>query len=268
MNDFSLHTLFAQAMDARLDCVKATPKNILLIGGDGGASRALLAKRYPTARMDAVVADDDCAAAETAAIKRQRTWRQLLPQHRPQLFRQPVSAPLPSAAYDCLWANLCTAVTDKTVLSAWRAALRPDGMVFFSTFGVDTLREIRALLQTAEMDETLPDLPDMHDIGDELLRCGFSDPVTDMEKRTLTYRTPQRFWDDVAMLGLTDYVPHSAAGRELVEQALLKGSLHGVTLEIVYGHAVHLFRQPEEAGEATVQFYRQRPSFDQQRLPE
>jgi|GEM_PF-6285285 len=49
----------------------------------------------------------------------------------------------------------------ETEIQAWRRLLKPNGLLMFSTFGVE-----------------------MHDIGDALLRAGFSDPVMDVEPIT------------------------------------------------------------------------------------
>lgn len=255
--DFSLHALFAQTMDARLDGVKAIPHKILLAGGDGGESRALLAKRYPAAQLDAVVADADWAAAERNAARAQRTWRQKLFNKPPQITQQPLAVPLPENHYDCIWSNLSLPLSDtEAVLAVWERSLCVEGMLFFATFGTDTLGEIRTLLPQS----ALPGLRDMHDIGDELLRCSFADPVTDMEKRTLSYRTPQRFWQDMVMLGLDKLLPTDAASRQIIDEAIDIGRLSTITLEIVYGHAIKQQRLPEQ--ETLVQFYRTKPTFE------
>jgi len=71
-----------------------------------------------------------------------------------------------------------------------RRVLKPDGLFAFTTFGPDTLRELRARLgprSTATV--TSNTFIDMHDIGDALgARGGSPSPVLDVERVTLTYQ--------------------------------------------------------------------------------
>ena len=59
--------------------------------------------------------------------------------------------------------------------------LKSEGLLLFTTFGPDTLKELRAT------GVDLPTFLDMHDIGDRLLQQGFRDPIMDREEFTLVY---------------------------------------------------------------------------------
>ena len=65
--------------------------------------------------------------------------------------------------------------------------LKPGGLLMFTTFGPDTLKELKASWQ--KIDDTVHVNPfvDMHDIGDEMLKSGFVDPVIEAEVITVTY---------------------------------------------------------------------------------
>jgi malonyl-CoA O-methyltransferase len=55
----------------------------------------------------------------------------------------------------------------------------------FSTFGPDTLKELRASFADGYVHTQR--FTDMHDYGDMLVECGFADPVMDAEMLTMTY---------------------------------------------------------------------------------
>jgi hypothetical protein len=68
--------------------------------------------------------------------------------------------------------------------------LRVEGLLMFSCFGPDTLREVRSAFEQIDLaPHTLP-FVDMHDFGDMLVNAGFSTPVMDMETITVTYEPP------------------------------------------------------------------------------
>lgn len=127
----------------------------------------------------------------------------------------------------------------------WLRVLKPEGGVFFTCFGPDTAKELLAVAQA--LGENIPDFADMHDIGDLMSKQGFSDPVMEMEKLTLTYSTAAALLQDWRAFsgnslaqrrqGLT-----SPRRYQLAVQALeaLKSPENGrisLTLELVYGHA-------------------------------
>ena len=73
------------------------------------------------------------------------------------------------------------------VFAEFRRALRVGGLVVFSTFGPDTLKELRAAFARADGHTHVNRFVDMHDLGDMLVQAGFADPVMEMEPLTLTY---------------------------------------------------------------------------------
>jgi malonyl-CoA O-methyltransferase len=147
-------------------------------------------------------------------------------------------------------------------LKAWHAALAVDGFLMCSGLGPDTARELRGLYQ--QLGWPLPTIQfiDMHDLGDALVKAGFSDPVMDMERLTLT-------WPDApAMLAeLRTWGGNVAWGRfaglrtprwrDRLVQAL-EDHLRGpdgrlrLTVELVYGHAIKPLPKVPLSSEAKV----------------
>ena len=92
------------------------------------------------------------------------------------------------------------------------------------------------------------DFVDMHDLGDDLVKAGFEDPVMDMERLTLTWATPEALISELQTWG-----GNVARGRfEGLRTALWRDRLLGalrerlaqadgrlaLTVELVYGHAI------------------------------
>lgn len=167
----------AARLISRLDEIAPRPEWIIDVGGDGGAVR----ERFPAARV---------LAADIAPHS----------SPRPRVLQMRADAmrlPLQESSADMVWSNLCLEWTDMRRSFAEAArVLRPhSGLLIFSVLGRDTLREIRAAFD--EEGETggsetagAPHLMDMHDIGDMLGGCGFSETVMETERVVLTYRTP------------------------------------------------------------------------------
>ena len=156
-----------------------------------------------------------------------------------------------------LWANLSLSRADDIlpVLKNWAAALKTDGLLFFTHFGRDSLTELTGRLNHEGIECEAPTLIDMHDLGDMLADNGFYDPVTDTAKLELSYKKAGTFWQDMETLGLWNALKFSnpQAAKECVDQIFANEGRLNITLETVYGHAVKKLVLPQ--GENVVQFF-------------
>jgi malonyl-CoA O-methyltransferase len=116
----------------------------------------------------------------------------------------------------------------------------------FSSFGPDTLRELRELYARLGWPAPTPPFVDMHDLGDMLVHAGFADPVMDQETLTLDWASPQALLHELRALGgniAPDRMPglrtprwRARLEREL--QALAgRDGRPALRFEIAYGHA-------------------------------
>ena len=178
------------------------------------------------------------------------------------LFRSPVLAaeasalPLQHGAVNMLWSNLMLHWLDDP-LPAFREmhrVLAVEGLVMFSTFGPDTLKELRASFGDSHAHTQR--FTDMHDLGDMLVECGFADPVMDMEVLTMTYSHVDDLLRDLRQTGSTCAMHgrrHGLAGRfawqtmrERYQRLASEGRLPA-TFEVIYGHAWKT--QPTKTGD-------------------
>jgi malonyl-CoA O-methyltransferase len=269
-SDF-LRREIAARMHERLDLVKIAPQRVLDAGCGAGADLALLQKDYPAAQVIGIDASAAMAAAARAPVSSMKALNQMLSRLLPAKSGIDVLAgdfgelPLGSNSLDLVWSNLALHWHPQPdrVFAEWRRVLRVDGLLMFSNFGPDTMAELRAAF--AEVDEHPHVLPfvDMHDFGDQLVEVGFSTPVMDMEKITVTYDTPQALLRDARALGGNPLATRArglmgrAAGQRL-EAALERGRRAdgklALTFEVIYGHAFRPAPRVTASGEAIVRF--------------
>ena len=132
------------------------------------------------------------------------------------------------------------------VFKEFRRVLAPGGLLLFSSFGPETLTELRQSWAAVDELAHVNAFADMHDVGDALMQSGFLDPVMDMEMLTVTYNDVKTVMRDLKQIGAHNVMQgrsHNITGKsklqkmiESYEQFRLDGLLP-VTHEIVYGHA-------------------------------
>jgi malonyl-CoA O-methyltransferase len=238
----------ARRMDERLDYIRIEPRRILDVGCGSGADLERLGQRYPAAQR--IGLDFALPMLARIAADRNSFISRLLRRHP----RQPLltcadacALPFGHASISLVWSNLMLNwLTDPApALAEFHRVLEVGGLLMFSTLGPDTLRELRKALPD-HCGERVHRFIDMHDIGDALIKAGFSDPVMDMEVLTLTYATVDDLLRDLRLSGCTNAStarPRALAGKAgwYAARAALEGLRQDtrlpITFEVVQGHA-------------------------------
>ncbi|WP_190600631.1 malonyl-ACP O-methyltransferase BioC [Candidatus Vesicomyidisocius sp. SY067_SCS001] len=123
--------------------------------------------------------------------------------------------------------------------------LKNDGLFLFSTFGPDTLKELKNSWSVVDDKMHVNTFIDMHDIGDQMLLNRFKNPVMEMETWTLTYQTVIDLLHDLKAIGAQTVIKRSKSltGKnkfqlmiKMYESYKNNGKLP-VTYEVIYGHA-------------------------------
>jgi malonyl-CoA O-methyltransferase len=186
------------ALIERLDFYEQAPERIVDVGAGTGRGSALLKKKYPKAQVVAV----DLALPMLREAKQHAGW--LRPFAR--VCADANALPLPDHSVDLLHSNLCFQWCDDlpTLFGECVRVLKPGGMLLFSTFGPDTLTELRAAWAEADQQPHVGRFLDMHDVGDAMLASGLHNPVLDAERYTLTYADPQALLRELKGLGATN----------------------------------------------------------------
>lgn len=187
----------------RLEVANLRPQVALDAGcGTGHGARDLL-RRYRGCHVMAL----DLSEGMLAQARRQRYW---LKSPAP-ICADAACLPLRKHSVDLLFSNLMLQWCNDldAVFREFHRVLRPGGLLSFSTFGPDTLAELRSAWTSVDGYVHVSRFLDMHDIGDALVRAGFAEPVLDVDHFCLTYATLRDLMGDLKAIGASN----AAAGR-------------------------------------------------------
>ena len=228
----------------RLDYIRFQPQRILDVGAGTGDCSFYLADFYKKTDVIAL----DFATAMLQQAKQKRSWKQRLSSRYKFITADAYQLPLVDNSVDMIFSNLalqwCTDL--EQVFKEFRRVLKPNGMLLFSTFGPDTLKELRTCWQQVDDYAHINDFVDLHLVGDAMVKSGFSDPVMDMEMITVTYPDVKSIMRDLKQIGAHNVNETRAKGltgkqtlSKLVDayEIYRADSILPVTHEVIYGHA-------------------------------
>lgn len=230
----------AQRLLSGLEWLKVSPRTILDLGAGTGQPTGELIKRYPAAKVIAL----DLSPAMLRRTRKRGRWLKrpaVVCGHSQQL-------PLADASIDMVFSSLSLQWCDQPekAFAEIRRVLRPDGVVLFSTFGPDTLKELRSSWGAVDANHHVHAFLDMHDIGDIIVHAGLQEPVMQREVITLTYDSVRAVMQDLKYIGASNALQTRSRGLlgrhrfEQVEQAYEQWRVEGrlpASYEVVYGTA-------------------------------
>ncbi len=224
----------------RLDYVRLKPRRILDLGCGTGYAVDALDRRYRGSRIVAL----DFAHPMLLKARRRGSW-----------LRRPLCVcadaerlPLADNSVDLIVSNATLQWCNDpqaTFVECLRV-LSPGGLFMFTTFGPDTLKELREAWSSVDGYTHVSPFPDMHDLGDALVRARFADPVMDAERLTLTYERLTDLMSDLKGIGAhnaTEKRPRGLTGpRRLAAMAAAyepyrRDGRLPASYEAVFGHA-------------------------------
>jgi malonyl-CoA O-methyltransferase len=139
------------------------PQRVLDLGSGPGRGAAAMRKRWPKAQVLAL----DLALPMLRQARVREGWHPL----RRGIDRVCADAralPLAGDSVDVLFSNLCLQWVEDlpAVLAGFRRVLRPGGMLLVSTFGHDTLHELRAAFAAADAAPHVSPFVEIAQLGD------------------------------------------------------------------------------------------------------
>ena len=224
----------------KLDIVRLQPACILDAGcGTGQAFHGL----HAHFRQADIIALDLAENMLLETAKRKRLFKRPLP-----VCGDVESLPFANESIDLVFSSLSLQWCNdlNCVFSEVLRVLKPGGLFVFSTFGPDTLKELKASWQQINDKTHVNAFIDMHDIGDALLQIGFAEPVMEAEIITVNYSRVDDLMRDLKQIGASVKQPGEQTGlttptvltrlRDAYEVYRTPDGLPA-SYEIVYGHA-------------------------------
>jgi malonyl-CoA O-methyltransferase len=225
---------------SRLDLIRIAPQVVVDLGcGTGLGSRALK-DRYRAATVIAM----DLAPGMLREARRRSGWRRPLQRVCADAYR----LPLRDGAVDLMFSSLMLQWCDDLdgALREIRRVLAPGGFFAFSSFGPDTLRELRQAWAAADGGTHVSGFRDLHDIGDAVSRAGLAEPVMDVERLTMVYADVAAISRALKVIGARNATAARSRGltgkgrwRAMTEayETQRQAGMLPATYEVVYGAA-------------------------------
>lgn len=215
-SDFFHHEILGRLID-RMELVKLSPKNILVLEANPEFSIEKLKIKYPESNIKSC----------------------------PQVFDH---LPFDNNSMDLIFSNLMFhwSPDPQVFFQEISRILKPNALLMFTMLGPDTLKELRFSWMAVDDFPHVHDFYDMHDIGDSLMRTNFAEPVMDMEQLSVNYMSTKALFNDLKNTGSVNI--HSQRRKSLIGkkrfqqflQMLEKSKMDGrysITFEVIYGHA-------------------------------
>jgi len=243
---YDRHAALEQEVGRRLlercDFHSETPQRILDLGCGTGVGSQALKQKFRRAQVIGL----DSAQAMLRHMRRRSS---LLKPLRP-VCGDAAQLPFANDAFNLVFSSLaiCWLPDLSLLFDELRRVLRPGGLLLFATLGPATLVELGTAWASVDASSAPAALPDLLEIGDALMAAGFRDPVMDMERITVRYRS----FEDLAqeldwtgsslLLGGLDGWRASLPRLEAAYAPWLLDGQYPLNYEVLYGTA---FGPPE-----------------------
>jgi len=191
---------------SRFDVLRAPPRAVLDLGAGTGLAAVAIKRRFPRA---AVTVADIAAPMLAVARRHSRFWRPL------RCVQADARAlPFEDASFDLVFSNLMLQwlAPPDAALAEMRRVLQPGGLLLLSSFGPETLRELRAAWQAADSGVHVNGFIDVHDLGGALARAGFAEPVLDVDRHVRHYADARALMRELKALGAHNVDARRARG--------------------------------------------------------
>ena len=232
-----VHRVTRDGLLERMRPMTAEAANVIDLGSATGAAIPLLQKRFRHARIIAV----DFSAGMLRGVRSKKTL--LSKRHAVQADARML--PFADASIDVVFSNLMLPWIDNPgdVFAEVARVLQREGLFAFSTLGPDSLVEIREAWRTIDDGIHVNRFADMHDVGDALVRAGLRDPVLDVDRLAVSYRSAAALLRDLTAVGARNSLRDRQRGltgrqrfRRFTDAVFAGGRARALTLELVYGH--------------------------------
>jgi malonyl-CoA O-methyltransferase len=175
--------------------MQLAPQVVLDLGTGTGDAAVQLKRRFRSAE---VIGADISPQMLEATRRRSHWWRPIR-----CVEADARSLPFEPASIDLLFTNLMLQWVDPpdAALAEMRRVLRPGGLLLASSFGPETLQELRAAWAAVDDGVHVNRFVDVHDLGAALQRAGFIEPVLDVDRHVHHYPDVRALMGELKSIG-------------------------------------------------------------------
>lgn len=232
--DYVHRSTFDGLLD-RLSPVTINAGLVLDLGSASGAGSDRLSKAFRKSRVFSV-------DVSGRMLSRGAGKRSLFSKVR-QLQADARRLPLPDGCVDLVFANMLLPWIDDPgdCFSEVNRVLKKDAVFAFATLGPDSMAEFREAAAGTGEPPDIVTFPDMHDIGDGLVRAGLRDPVLDVDRLLITWPNFDELLNDLVACGAIEAMTAETRGSyQALASRFTRRDESGrlaIELELVFGHA-------------------------------
>ena len=237
----------AELLD-RLQYFALQPQCILDLGAGTCQAAVALRRRFARARVIALdIAPGMLRASPRLGWLRRRFER---------ICADAYALPLASRSLDLVYSNLMLQWCDRPdlVFRELARVLKPGAVLMFSSFGPDTLKELRLAWESVDHGMHVSQFPDMPQLAEAMMHAGLVEPVMDVEPHRLLYPDVYALMRELKRIGARNAASgrsRGLTGRDRLQRMIAayeqQRSAAGVpaTFEVIFGAA---FGPAAEAG--------------------
>ena len=250
-----------QELLGRLEYFPLAPAAVLDLGAGTGRATLALRRRFPRAR---ILALDIAPGMLRSARRRRWPWRRF-----DCVCADAHALPLRAASVDLVFSNLMLQWSDRPdrVFEECARVLRPGGLLLFSSFGPDTLGELREAWAAVDAAPRVSVFADMPDLASALQHARFSEPVLDADRLVRHYPQVRALLDELRTIGARNAAATRVRGltsprtlARMIDRYEHRRAPQGIpaTWEVLYGAAFAGGAPGGAAGEQVVPLARVR----------
>ncbi|MEO8316416.1 MAG: malonyl-ACP O-methyltransferase BioC [Pseudomonadota bacterium] len=202
----TLQTAVRDELLSRLDLLRAPPGAVLDLGAGTGVAAIEMKRRF---RSAVITAADIAPPMLQIARGRSSFWRPIR-----CVEADARALPFEDASFDLVFTSLMLQWLQPpdTALQEIRRVLKPGGLLLASSFGPETLHELRSTWAAADTGVHVNEFIDMHDLGSALARAGFAEPVLDVDRHLRHYADARALMRELKAIGAHNLNPERTRG--------------------------------------------------------
>ncbi len=236
-----LQRIVADRLNESLEQIKINPMTILDLGSGTGYGSKILHKKFTNAHIYQIDFSENM-------LKVSRKKSPVLFSRDHFICADINKLPFKEKHFDLIVSGLTLQWCNNldVVFFEIRRLLKENGVFLFSSFGPNSLKELRDCWASVDNYVHINAFVDMHDIADALMRTGFMSPILNMEEITLTYNECRQLMRELKYIGahnINNGRRKTLTGKKRLEkvfqcyESYRTNSVLPATYEVIYGHA-------------------------------